>query len=140
MADDVSPVPPAAVVKALKRFAAAHGGAEALVEYLGSKGARIVLAGADGGWGDQVVRAVRKRPPLFGGPKTTGDTPAEPVPDPPAGQAIERARAACEAAGITVKDGWEREFAGRMTTTGYEWGRMGHNHPVANEPPAAAAS
>lgn len=34
------------------RFAREHGGAQASVEYIGQRGARIVLVGEDGVWGD----------------------------------------------------------------------------------------
>ncbi len=37
-------------------FSKAHGGAEGQVAYLGERGARIVLVGADGAWGDLVAR------------------------------------------------------------------------------------
>lgn len=83
------------IVKRLKRFTGEHGGATAVVEYLGQKGARIVLIGRDGRWGDQVVAA---------GP--------------------EAATAACAEAGIEVKDGWERELVTGIKTDRYEWGRM----------------
>jgi hypothetical protein len=92
---------PAAAVAAMKAFAAAHGGsATAVVEYLGRSGARIVLVGADGAWGDQVVADVAA------------------------------ARAACEAAGVTVADGWGRELSDAVRTSGYEWGLMGRNRPL----------
>ena len=37
----------------IKSFAAGHGGAKAVIEYVGKRGARIVLVGADGAWADQ---------------------------------------------------------------------------------------
>ena len=37
----------------IKSFAAGHGGAKAVIEYVGKRGARIVLVGEDGEWGDQ---------------------------------------------------------------------------------------
>jgi hypothetical protein len=84
------------IVKRLKSFAGAHGGATAVVENLGRKGARIVLIGADGRWGDQVVIA-----------------------------GFEAATAACTEAGVEVKDEWERELVNGIKTNGYEWGLMG---------------
>jgi hypothetical protein len=43
------------LAKQARRFAEAHGGATAAVEYLGARGTRIVLVGGDGFWGDLVV-------------------------------------------------------------------------------------
>lgn len=95
------PTASAPVVAALKSFAAKHGGsATAVVEYLGRRGARIVTVGADGIWGDLVVEDVAS------------------------------GRAACEAAGLEVVDGWGRELAEKVRNTGYEWGRMGRGRPV----------
>jgi len=92
--------PPAAAVKTLKSFVAKHGASTAVVSYLGQRGARIVLVGADGTWGDQVV------------------------PDVAAGTA------ACAAAGITVTEKWSRELTESVRTSGVEWGRMGRGRPV----------
>ena len=39
-------------------FAKAHGGAEAQIAYIGERGARIVLVGEDGAWGDLVAPGV----------------------------------------------------------------------------------
>jgi hypothetical protein len=95
------PAASAPVVAALKSFAAAHGGsATAVVEYLGRRGARIVVVGADGRWGDLVV------------------------------EDVESGRAACEAAGVELVDGWGRELADSVRSTGYEWGLMGRGRPV----------
>ena len=44
---------PNGLVSGIKSFAAGHGGAKAVIEYVGKRGARIVLVGADGAWGDQ---------------------------------------------------------------------------------------
>jgi hypothetical protein len=83
-------------VAVLKSFATAHGGsATAVVSHLGRRGARIVLVGADGAWGDVVA------------------------PD------VDSAKAACEAAGVTVAGAWERELAEAVRTTSVEWRRMG---------------
>jgi hypothetical protein len=76
------------------RFAGSHGGAEATVEYLGARGARIVLVGQDGAWGD-----------LFA-------------------PTYEAGRAAVEAAGLTLRDGFGGEMAARVRTGPYEWKRM----------------
>lgn len=84
------------IVKRLKTFAEAHGGATAVVEYLGQKGARIVLVGTDGRWGDQVVA---------GG--------------------VEAAGLACAEAGVPVRDEWDRELVTGITTSHYEWDYMG---------------
>ncbi len=86
------------MVSALKRFAAAHGGtATAVVEHLGRPGARIVLVGSDGTWGDQVVESV-----------ATG-------------------RAACQAAGVPAAEAWERALTGSLRTTLRERTDMGSN-------------
>lgn len=90
------------IVKRLRRFANDHDGATAVVEYLGQKGARIVLIGGDGRWGDQV---------LAGG--------------------VEAATTACAKAGVLVRDEWERDLVTGIRTDGYEWGRMGRNRPVS---------
>ena len=37
----------------IKSFAGEHGGAKAVIEYVGKRGARIVLVGEDGEWSDQ---------------------------------------------------------------------------------------
>jgi hypothetical protein len=95
------PAAPAPVVSALKAFAKRHGGATAVISYLGRRGARIVLVGADGAWGDQVA--------------------ADP----------DVARAACDAAGVAVSEGWGRELSEAVRTSGYEWGLMGRNRPVS---------
>jgi hypothetical protein len=84
------------IVKRLRAFAKEHGGATAVVEQLGQKGARIVLIGGDGRWGDQVVA---------GG--------------------FEAATTACAQAEIPVKDEWERELVTGIKTDHYEWNRMG---------------
>jgi hypothetical protein len=62
------------------RFVGRHGATTAVVEHLGRRGARIVLVGADGTWGDVVVADVAA------------------------------GTAACEAAGVTVAESWTREL------------------------------
>ncbi|MEU4654319.1 hypothetical protein AB0G32_10280 [Streptomyces sp. NPDC023723] len=75
-------------------FSKAHGGAEGQVAYLGQRGARIVLVGADGEWGDVVAPS------------------------------YEIASRAVEKAGITVHESFDGEFAGKVRTGPYEWSRM----------------
>jgi len=84
------------MTEVLKAFARDHGGsATAVVSYLGRSGARIVLVGADGTWGDVVA------------------------------DDVESAKAACEAAGVTVAAKWERELTESVRTTVADWRRMG---------------
>ncbi|MDT0610722.1 hypothetical protein [Streptomyces lancefieldiae] len=75
-------------------FSKAHGGAEAQVAHLGERGARIVLVGEDGGWGDLVARS------------------------------YDTARKAVEKSGVTVHEDFDGEFAAKVTTGPYEWSRM----------------
>src|SRR5262249_43296158 len=74
--------------------AKAHGGAEGQVAYIGQRGARIVLVGEDGGWGDLVA-------PTY---------------------AI--AEEAVKKSGITVHEDFDGEFAAKVKTGPYEWTRM----------------
>lgn len=78
----------------IKGFAGEHGGAKAVIEYVGRRGARIVLVGNDGGWGDLVA------------------------------QSTDIARAACEQAGVTVENGWERELVELMRPSNDLWRSM----------------
>lgn len=75
---------PPTLIHALKSFAEEHNGAKAIIEYLGRRGARIVLVGQDGEWGDQVAPAT------------------------------DIARQACAAAGVPVENGWERSLLEEM--------------------------
>ena len=84
----------ARLAKQIGAFAKAHGGAEGQVAYIGERGARIVLVGADGGWGDLVA-------PTYG----------------IAEQAVAKA-------GITVHESFDGEFAAKVRTGPYEWKRM----------------
>jgi hypothetical protein len=87
---------PAALVSGLRSFAAGHGGATAVIEYVGRKGARIVLVGGDGEAGvDQFA------------PST------------------EEARAACAKAGVSVDNEWERELVEQMRPSNDLWRSMG---------------
>ncbi|MGI5374533.1 hypothetical protein ACQEV2_09865 [Streptomyces sp. CA-251387] len=89
MADKV-----AKLAKQINTFAKSHGGAEAQVAYIGQRGARIVLVGEDGGWGDLVAPS------------------------------YEIAEQAVEKAGITRHESFDGEFAAKVTTGKYEWKRM----------------
>ncbi|MCX4739901.1 hypothetical protein ACK389_24075 [Streptomyces antibioticus] len=84
----------ARLAKQISAFSREHGGAEGQVAYIGERGARIVLVGEDGGWGDLVAPSV------------------------------EIANRAVEKAGITVHDEFDGEFAAKVTTGPYEWSRM----------------
>lgn len=78
------PQVPSGVVAGIRSFADGHGGAKAVIEYVGRRGARIVLVGSDGVWADQFA------------PST------------------DVARQACRAAGVEVENSWERELMERM--------------------------
>ncbi|WP_328539405.1 hypothetical protein [Streptomyces sp. NBC_00344] len=84
----------ARLAKQIRAFGQAHGGAEAQLAYIGRRGARIVLVGEDGGWGDLVA-------PSF---------------------AI--AQSAAEQAGVTVHEAFDGDFAAKVRTGPYEWKRM----------------
>lgn len=83
------------LVDGLKSFAAGHGGATAVIEYVGRRGARIVLVGQDGSWGDHFA------------------------------EGTDVARAACEKAGVTVENEWERELIDQMRPSNDLWRSMG---------------
>ncbi|MFD0314238.1 hypothetical protein [Streptomyces flavalbus] len=84
----------ARLARQIGAFSKAHGGAEGQVAYLGQRGARIVLVGADGGWGDLVA-------------------PTHAI-----------AEQAVRASGITVHETFDGEFAAKVKTGPYEWNRM----------------
>ncbi|MEU1520272.1 hypothetical protein ABZ490_50650 [Streptomyces sp. NPDC005811] len=84
----------ARLAQQISAFAKEHGGAEGQVAYIGERGARIVLVGEDGGWGDLVAPSVEI-----------------------AGKAVEKA-------GITVHESFDGEFAAKVRTGPYEWTRM----------------
>jgi len=84
----------AKLAREISAFAKAHGGAEGQVAHIGERGARIVLVGEDGGWGDLVA------------PST------------------EIAEKAVEKSGITVHESFDGEFAAKVRTGPYEWKRM----------------
>ena len=72
---------PLDVAKAIKDFAELHGGAQAVVEYLGKRDVRIALVGNDESLAELWA------------------------------QGTDIAREACARAGVTVDNGWDREFA-----------------------------
>jgi hypothetical protein len=79
----------------IKSFAAGHGGAKAVIEYVGKRGARIVLVGQDGEWADQF-----------------------------APQGTDAARKACATAGVEVENEWERELMEQMRPSNDLWRSM----------------
>ncbi|GAA3493408.1 hypothetical protein GCM10019016_005070 [Streptomyces prasinosporus] len=84
----------ARLAQQISSFAKAHGGAEGQVAYLGQRGARIVLVGEDGEWGDLVA-------------------PSYAIAEKAVGKA-----------GITLHEDFDGEFAAKVRTGPYEWSRM----------------
>ena len=85
----------AKLAKEITAFAKERGGsADGQIAHLGRRGVRIVLVGADGGWGDLVA-------------------PSYAI----AEQAVAKA-------GITVHEDFDGEFAAKVRTGPYEWTRM----------------
>ncbi len=82
------------LVAGIRSFAAGHGGAKAVIEYVGKRGARIVLVGEDGTWTDQFA----------------------------AGTDV--ARKACATAGVEVENEWERELMEQMRPSNDLWRSM----------------
>ena len=82
----------AGLVAGLRAFAKGHGGATAVIEYAGRKGAKIVLTGTDG---------------TAGAEQYTDST--------------EAARAACAQAGVSIDGEWERELAEQTRGSGDLW-------------------
>ncbi|MFF9812916.1 hypothetical protein [Streptomyces sp. NPDC014006] len=82
------------LARRISAFSKAHGGAEGQVSYIGERGARIVLVGEDGGWGDLVAPS------------------------------YEIAEKAVEKSGITAHESFDGEFAAKVKTGSYEWKRM----------------
>jgi hypothetical protein len=78
----------------IKDFAEAHHGAKAVIEYVGKRGARIVLVGEDGEWSDQFA------------------------------DGTDTARRACESAGVEVENEWERELMEQMRPSNDLWRSM----------------
>jgi hypothetical protein len=83
------------VVAGIKSFAAGHGGAKAVIEYAGRRGAKIVLKGEDGAWEDQFVSNT------------------------------DVARQACESAGVQIENAWERELIDQMRPSRDLWRSRG---------------
>ena len=82
------------LVAGIKSFAAGHGGAKAVIEYVGRRGARIVLVGEDGTWDDQFAAST------------------------------DLARSACEDAGVEVDNEWERGLIEQMRPSNDLWRSM----------------
>ena len=78
----------------IRSFAVGHGGAKAVIEYVGKRGARIVLVGEDGVWIDQFA------------------------------DGTDVARKACETAGVEVENEWERELMEQMRPSNDLWRSM----------------
>jgi len=91
-AADEGPQAPASLVDGLRAFAAGHGGATAVIEYAGRKGARIVLTGGDGARADNHYA-----------------------------ESTETARIACAQAGVDIEHAWERELTEQMQMTTDLW-------------------
>ena len=85
---------PTGLVAGIRSFAADHGGARAVVEYVGKRGARIVLVGEDGVWADQFA------------------------------DGTDVAREACASAGVAVENEWERELMDQMRPSNDIWRSM----------------
>jgi hypothetical protein len=85
---------PTGLVAGIRSFAAGHGGAKAVIENDGKRGARIVLVGEDGAWADQFA----------------DDTDV--------------ARQACAKAGVAVENAWERELMDQMRPSNDLWRSM----------------
>jgi len=86
---------PGTLVDGIKSFAGDHGGAKAVIEYVGRRGARIVLVGEDGVWGDQFA------------------------------EGTDVARRACAEAGVDLENSWERELIEQMRPSNDLWRSMG---------------
>jgi hypothetical protein len=83
------------LVTGIKSFAGDHSGATAVIEYVGRRGARIVLFGEDGALEEQFA------------PST------------------DVARSACTEAGVVVEKPWERELIEQMRPSNDLWRSMG---------------
>lgn len=90
----VSTQAPSGLVAGIRSFAAGHGGARAVIEYVGKRGARIVLVGEDGAWADQFA------------------------------EGTDIARLACATAGVAVENEWERELMDQMRPSNDLWRSM----------------
>jgi hypothetical protein len=86
---------PGSLIDSIKSFASEHGGAKAVIEYVGRRGARVVLVGEDGVWGDQMA------------------------------ESTDIARRACQEAGVGLENSWERELMEQMRPSNDLWRSMG---------------
>lgn len=105
--------PTVSVARRIQAFAAEHGSLDettAVISHNGRYGARIVLVGADGRLGDQVVPSVA------------------------------RAELACRLAGVTTTDSWSRELTASVHSTVAEWSFMGGQTLRPLQPAAAPAT
>ncbi|WP_155070149.1 hypothetical protein [Streptomyces taklimakanensis] len=82
------------LAKEITAFAKERGGADGQIAYLGQRGVRLVLVGADGGWGDLVA-------------------PSRDV-----------AEKAARKAGVALHEKLDGDLAARIRTGPYEWERM----------------
>jgi hypothetical protein len=82
------------LIAGLRSFAGDHGGAHAVIEYVGRRGCRIVLVGADGVWSENFAPAT------------------------------DIAREACAQAGVAVENEWERELMENMRPSNDLWRTM----------------
>ena len=87
-------VSPANIAAGIKTFSTVHGGARAVIEYVGRRGARIVLVGEDGEWVDYFVSGT------------------------------DVARQACTEAGVDVDNEWERGLIEQMRPSNDLWRSM----------------
>jgi hypothetical protein len=88
------PSGPDGLIAGLKSFAGDHGGATAVIEYAGRRGARIVLFGED------------------------GVSTEQPAPS------TDVARSACQKAGVPLKNSWEQELIEQMRPSNDLWRSM----------------
>ncbi|HEY7175221.1 MAG TPA: hypothetical protein VH442_09910 [Micromonosporaceae bacterium] len=82
------------IAAGMRTFATVHGGARAVIEYVGRRGARIVLVGEDGEWADYFA------------------------------DGTDVARQACATAGVDVDNEWERELIEQMRPSNDLWRSM----------------
>jgi hypothetical protein len=92
---DAAPVGADGLVSGIKSFAADHGGAKAVIEFVGRRGARIVLVGEDGTWEEHFASGT------------------------------DIARQVCETAGVEVENEWERELIEQMRPSNDLWRSTG---------------
>jgi hypothetical protein len=88
------PSGPDGLIAGLKSFVGDHGGATAVIEYAGRRGARIMLFGED------------------------GVSTEQPAPS------TDVARSACVEAGVALENAWERELMEQMRPSNDLWRSM----------------